>query len=89
MSISLSLDPADVERVARHFGAADRRVTGAGWQFRCPACAGWDFGPVLPLVTYVRTWLYGGRLPGGALGGAVCLDCGHSTSPAALDVPLD
>ncbi|WP_446046023.1 hypothetical protein [Streptomyces olivaceus] len=88
MSGSPGLAPADVGRVARHFGAAEHEVAGAGWRFRCPSCAGWDFGPTLPLVTYVRIWLHGGRLPGGILGGAACLDCGHITSPAAVDVPI-
>lgn len=84
------LPQADVEQAARHFGAAGCERTLSGWRFRCPAdaCGGWDFGPTLPIGTYVRTWLHGGRLPGGVLGGAACLDCGHITAPRAVDVPF-
>lgn len=89
MSLSADLAPADVERAARHFGAAAHERADCGWRFCCPSCAGWDFGPTLPLVTYVRVWLHGGRLPGGALGSAACLDCGHITSPHPVDIPPD
>jgi hypothetical protein len=76
----------DVERVAAHFEAAAFRLTASGWQFQCPACHGWDFGPVEPVDRLVCIWLHGGRLPGGILGGAVCMTCEHITSPQSVDV---
>ncbi|WP_217226028.1 hypothetical protein [Streptomyces anulatus] len=72
--------------MARHFGADGQAFTGSGWRFRCPSCAGWDFGPTLPLATYIGVWLHGGRLPGGSLGGGACLDCTHITNPSPVDV---
>jgi hypothetical protein len=80
------LSREDVERVAAHFEAASFRLTAKGWQFQCPACQGWDFGPVEPVDRLVCTWLHGGRLPGGILGGAVCMTCEHITSPQSVDV---
>jgi hypothetical protein len=76
----------DVERVAAHFEAAAFRLTASGWQFQCPVCQGWDFGPVEPVDRLVCIWLHGGRLPGGILGGGVCMTCEHITSPQPVDV---
>ncbi|MDX3694950.1 hypothetical protein PV726_32355 [Streptomyces europaeiscabiei] len=76
----------DVERVAAHFEAAGFKLTASGWQFQCPGCQGWNFGPVEPVDRLVCIWLHGGRLPGGILGGAVCMTCEHITSPQSVDL---
>lgn len=98
--VTLDVDPAgphalwareplrvsDVEIVSEYIGAADSRQGPLGWEWKCPRCGGWEFGPTMPIEAAVRTWLHGGRLPRAALLAGACLYCEHATQPSGLDV---
>jgi hypothetical protein len=82
------LNITDVQIVSNYIGAAgvNRLANNGAWQWKCPSCGGWEFGPTIPIEEAVCTWLHGGRLPAAPMLAGACLTCEHITSPTGVDV---